>query len=261
MCRGKIGKFCFFVLPFAAALFLVTCGLEDYPVIYPVHQSDITQELNNRAVVTIRTDNAGTAFTHFAIFYRIYVSDIRVDATTISDAAQYYTINSTLGSDYAGVNPYIDSDTLVNTNMDTFFTGRGYKYLFLNGPDIDNVLNSSVLGKTLTFYFPSQFSSGGPPTMTIGSTDYILWRSTGSGTGIYTPRPDRNFVNNDDLWNPDYLNSDNNADVVNKTGITGSDPHYTYAAMYIVAIGIDNTNYSQIYSTPSLIHVFLLPAP
>ena len=117
------GFFKTFLLPLAA-LFFAACGLEDYPYINPIPQANITQQLNDRAVVTISNNNAGTAFSHLIIFYRIYVSKISVPSTTSSTFSQ---INPTLDQDYNVIRPYIDSNTLVNSNMDTLFGGRGYK--------------------------------------------------------------------------------------------------------------------------------------
>ena len=233
-----------------ALLFFGSCGLEDYPYIYPVPQSSITQEMNYRATVRIPSNNSSTTFTHFVIFYRIYVSDV-LDASTTRDS--YTAINPLLASDYNAILPYIDSDTLVNTNMDTLFSNRNYKYLYLENYNIDSELDSSVLGSTLIF----DFSSSKVPTVTIGGTEFVLWRS--NGNGAYTPHPHRYFINSSDLYRSDYINENTNADVVNKSGITAADPHYTYAAMFIAAVGIDVGSYSYIYSTPSLIHVFLLP--
>jgi len=140
--------------------------------------------------------------------------------------------------------------------METLFQGLGFMYLYLQTSTItsaENVLGSNVLGSTLTFDFTSQKY----PTMTIDdTTEYILCRSNGNGT--FSPRPDRYFVNTDDLWNSDYINANTNADVVNKSSFTQA-TRYTYAALYIVAVGVDDSTYASIYSTPSLIHVFLLP--
>ena len=260
MFRGKCGKVFFFLLPLAA-LFLGTCGLEDYPSINPIPQARISQQLNNRAEVRVPSSNDGTALAdfHFEIFYRIYVSDTRIEATTISDSLEYQRINLVLNSDYNTVSRYIDSETLVNVNMNSMFSGMGYKNLYLQNGSIESVLSSSVLGSTLIFYFPPDPSINNPPTMTIGSSVYTLWRSNDNGR--YTPRPDRYFINNDDLWNSEYITSNINADVVNKSGITASDPHFTYVAMFITAVGVDAASYSYVYSTPSMIHVFLLPDP
>ena len=259
----------FFLLPFAlltAVLTLGTCGLEDYPFIYPVPQGNITQTLNYRAEVRVPNNNNGNpAFSHFAVFYRIYVSDSLQPSTTTET---FSAINTVLASNYNSVSGYIDSITQVNTNMDTFFRGLGgqgtgqgvgYNYLALNEANIDNVLSSSVLGSTIVFDFPLNASGGLLPTMTIGANVYTLQRSDNNGT--FTPRPDYNFVNNQDLYDPQYLNTQFNADVVDKTGIQPGVTHYTYAAMFIVAVGSDTNTYNYIYSTPSLIGVFLLPDP
>jgi len=251
-------KVFYFIVALLAALVLGTCGLEDYTYIFPVPQANILAETNYRSTVRIPSNNPSPPFNHFSIFYRIYVSDVQMP-TTVSSTS-YPQINSALSSDYNAIFPYIDSTTLVNTNMDSLFQGRGFKYLYLlrNGAvnAADNILTSSVLGTTLVFDFSSQTY----PTVTNTSTNtvYTLYRSDGNGT--FNPRPDYTFVNNDDLWNPDYINSNFNADVVNKSNMTNPE-RYTYVAMYIVAVGVDEASYSNIYSTPSLIHVFLLPDP
>jgi hypothetical protein len=241
-------KTIFFIL--LVTLFFGTCGIEDYPLISPIPQSNITQQLNNRAVVRLPNIYSGTPFTHFAVFYRIYVSNVPQSSTTTDS---YSAINPVLASDYNSFRTYIDSTTLVNVNMDSLFQGRGYKYLSLQEQNISNVLSSSAQGSTLVF----DFSSSRAPTMTIGSSTYTMWRS--DGNGLFNPRPDRLFMNKDDLWRSENINDKTNADVVNKSDISSSDRHYTYAAMFIVAVGINTASYSNIYSTPSLIHVFQLP--
>jgi hypothetical protein len=93
--------------------------------------------------------------------------------------------------------------------------------------------------------------------MSVGQAVYTLWRSDGSG--LFTPRPDRLLMNKEELWRSDNINDKINADVVDKSDIGAGDKRYTYAAMFIVAVGINSTSYSNIYSTPALIHVFQLP--
>ena len=231
-----------------------TCGLEDYVVIYPVPQSNITQQLNNHAVVRIPNNNTSPPFSHFVIFYRIYVSDYSEESPT---PGVFNTINTELNRDYVAISPLIDSETQVNNNMETIFLARGYKYLYLEGGNLaDTVLASSVLGNILVF----DFAAGGVPTMTIGGTDvYRLWRSNGNGTFSPKPTDSRYFMNYDDIWDPQYISTTDSADVVNKAGISAGATHYTYAAMFIVAVGMDISTHAYLYSTPSLIHVFQLP--
>ena len=230
------------------SLFLLSCGIEDYPFINPIPQGNIIQAMNNRAVVRIPSDSPGSTFTNFAVFYRIYVSDIPQASTTINS---YSAINPTLASDYNSFRTYIDSTTQVNANMDSLFQGKGYKYLGLQDGNINTVLSSSAFGQSLTF----DFTSSKLPTLTLGNSTYVLWRSNGGG--LFSPRPDRSFINSNELSNPDNINNQINADVVNKTGMPDGGMRYTYAAMFIVAVG--STGISDFYSTPSLIHVFLLP--
>ena len=260
MIRKNSGSAVFLLLSIIT-FFYISCGLEDYPFIYPIPQSNITQEMNDRAIIRVPTNNSGSSFTHFVIFYRIYVSDDFQPSTTLSTT--FSVINPTLNSDFNSIRPYIDSDTLVNSNMDSLFQGRNFKYLLFQNAEIEAVLSDntspSVLGSVLEF----DFSSSKQPTMVkkdsggnIIGGPYVLWRSNGNGT--YSPRPDRYFVNSEDLWKAENINPNTNADVVNKSSFSKED-RYTYAAMYIVAVGIDINSYSEIYSTPSLIHVFLLP--
>ena len=231
------------------AFCVIGCGIEDYPYLDPIPQSNVTQEMNNGAVVRIPNTYSGTPFSHFAVFYRIYVSDIPQASTTVSS---YQAINPTLASDYNSFSNYIDSTTQVNVNMDSLFSGRGYKYLSLMNYAINSILSSSVLGNSIRF----DFSSSKNPTMIIGSNTYTLWRAEGNG---YTPQPDRYFRNKEDLSKSENISSTINADVVSKSGIVDGTRRYTYTAMFIAAVGINPVTMTYIYSTPSLIHVFQLP--
>jgi len=229
-------------------LLLSACGIEDIPFINPIPQGNITQQLNNRAVVRIPSD-FDDSFSYFAVFYRIYVSDILQASTTTTSI--FSAINSTLSSDYNNFSNYIDSTTQVNVDMDRVFQNRNYKYLCFENENISNILSRSALGQSLVF----DFTSSKRPTMSLGNKTYVLWRSNGGD--LFRPMPDRYFINSIELSSPDNINNQINADVVNKTGIPDGEMRYTYAAMFIVAVG--STGISDFYSTPSLIHVFLLP--
>jgi hypothetical protein len=231
-------------------LLAASCGIDDYPIIYPSPQSNIRPVMNSRAEVRVPNNYADTPFTHFAVFYRIYVSDAPQSSITSSI---YSAINPSLSSDYNVFANYIDSTTQVNANMDSLFTGRGYKYLYLQGQNINSILSSRVHGTTIEF----DFSSSKAPTMTANGTVYTLWRS--NGNGLFNPQPDRLFMNHQDLYRSDYINDNFNADVAANSSITGGGSLYTYAAMFIAAVGINPSSYAAIYSTPSLIHVFQLP--
>ena len=247
---GKLKRSLLFLI-LIGVFSLLACGLEDYPVIDPIPQGNITQRMNNYASVPLPNDYSGTPFTHFVVFYRIYVSDILQASTTDTS---YSAINPTLASDYSSFSTYIDSTTHVNVNMDSLFQGRGYKYLSLQDQNINSILSSDALGSSVVF----DFSSSKAPTMSLRGTVYTLRRADGGG--LFTPVPsDRLFINREELWRSDNITNQINADVANKSGISDSDRHYTYVAMFIAAVGINPASYSNIYSTPSLIHVFQLP--
>jgi hypothetical protein len=255
-----------FLLPFAALL-LGACGLEDYPYIFPIPQGIIFRSMNDFSRVPIPTDNAGNPyFRNFVIFYRIYISNLLLSDTASPDV--FLGINPALSANYIEFERFIDSDTLINVNMDRVFQGRRYKYLsLLTLPadlNINNELSSSILGHTLEFDFSTDaVNQWGAPVMQVYAGGIllrtrILWRSADG----FSPQPagNRNFFNRDELWDSGFLNDQFNADVQGHPAHNPGISTYTYAAMYIMAMGYDS-NHSPIYSTPSRIHVFLLPNP
>jgi len=250
-CKKNIFLFLFVLI------FFGNCGLEDYPYIYPVPQSNAEEghTLDSRAEVRIPNDNSGTAFTHYVIFYRIYLTNNQ--EISPSPLTNYNNINPSLYSDYLSIRPYIESTTLVNTNMDTFFRGKGFKYLTLEGANIDRILGSGVLGRTLVIDFSSQNDY---PTLEITQNGtlidgpYVLFRSNDG----FVPLPDRYFLNSDVLRNVDNIDENTNADTIDKDA-DGASLDYAYASFYIVAVGLNQDSYSYIFSTPALIHTFRLP--
>ena len=237
-------------------LFFGTCGVEDYYHIYPVPQSSIFPELNSRAVVRIDNRNAGnSAFQNYIIFYCIYVGDANADIPSTISSTTFNTINPILAQNHNTISPYIDSETLVGVNLDNLFRGGGrrFRYLELEGANIDSVLSAGIFNSNLIF----SFASNEFPTMTAGGNTYRLMRSTGNSS--FTPQPDRFFVNTEALSREEFINDLFNADVVNRAGLGPWPQRITYAAMYIAAMGYDLNTHATIYSTPSLIHVFRLP--
>jgi hypothetical protein len=240
--------FKFLFLPLLV-LTVISCGLEDISLVHPVPQSNIMPVMNNRSVIHVPHDNTVTTFTHFAIFYRIYVSNSDQPSTTSS--ASYAAISAALASDFNAVLPHIDSTTLIGQDMDRFFLGRGFQYLEIVGDtNISDVLSRSSFGAELEFDFPSARA----PTMTVGSSVYTLRRSNVRNTAFPLPE-DRLFFNTEELRNVANIDPAINADVADFSG----DRRFTYAAMFIVGVGINVATYSPIFSTPSLIHVFQLP--
>ncbi|MDR2071300.1 MAG: hypothetical protein LBP81_07810 [Treponema sp.] len=240
-------------------LLLAACGIEEYPYLEPVRESNISWELNTQATILLPYVSS-QQFTHFAIYYRIYVSDVPI-VSTISDTNTMNTINSTLAQDYNTFLPYINTDnTSVSTQIDTLFSNRKYYSLYTESPlDLNNLLSSSAMGQRIVI----DFSQGnGRPTIEIGGAEYVLWRTTGRERlgEVFEIKPnDRSFLNTGELNSSVSTSSAPvNTDVADKA-VSGS--RYTYVSMYIVSAGQNLTDYRPFYSQPAYIGVFLLPDP
>ena len=241
-------------------LFFSGCGLEDFYFLYPVEEENIVPISESRATVRIDQRNQSVPnFLNYVIFYRIYVSD----SLQISiEPGIFNLINPALNTNHNTLSPYIGSTTFGNTNLDNVFRNIRFNYLELENNQIANVLSSSVFNETLIF----DFSHGGRPIMIVNGVEYTLFRSTGGGT--FNPMPDddslyRYFVNSAELRRRENINDNINADVSDLTRsnslVDENTILYTYAALYIAAVGLNPVTYTSFYSTPSLIHVFLLP--
>jgi hypothetical protein len=239
-------------------LLVSACGIEDYPYISPVPQSNITRELNSRATVVIPNTNASNNyFTHFTVFYRIYVGENEELSPSKENIS---AINSVLYSDYIAIEPYIDNDSIGSSSIYSTFSNRQYQILQLENANIENnVLSDSVLGRTIIFDFSQ--TPGDIPVLIVGGNRYSLWRSNGNGS--FTPRPEnRYFINGPELYDSTNINSNVNADVVNKPDLSsGAVAIHTYVSMYIVATGLDTQAFTQIFSTPAFIGILRLPDP
>jgi hypothetical protein len=263
---SKQQNHCAFRIEFLVLSFflLASCGLEDYPYLERVKESDITREFNTRA--TILLPNVGSQqFTHFAIYYRIYISDVTTMGTILP--ADMNNINSLLSLDYSYFLPYVNPDNTssASTQIDTLFANRKYYSLYTESHELSDLLTSSVEGQGITLDF-SQRADGRRPILEVGGTEYVLWRTTGRERlgELFEIKPDndRSFVNSSELHSSEYAVSTNNAannDVADKTPVSGD--RYTYTAMYIVATGRNLIDFSPIYSQPAYIGVFRLPDP
>jgi hypothetical protein len=231
----------------------LSCGIEDYYYLSPVPVGNIRMYLNTRATVQL-PGVSDPYFTNFAIFYRIYISESNEPGEIQTSPASLNKVNSALYSDYAFFDNYTTSNTMVGASIGSLFRNRSFYPLDISSSlSLDAVLDNNSPGSTIVIDF--QFS---PPSITVSGVipQTPLFRSTNNGT--FTPRPDRYFRNTTELYLSANANSANNADVADLSNSTGAQ-RYTYAALYIVLVGIDLTTYSQIYSNPTFIGVMRLP--
>jgi hypothetical protein len=166
-------------------------------------------------------------------------------------------ISQTLASDYSVIEPYTaNTDTVNSTNIGSLFSGQRYHTMQLESVNIEQVLDASALGKEIILDFAQ--APGTRPSLTIrGEQTYTLYRSNGNGSFSPVPR-DRYFFNHSDLNRSENAISTINADVADKS-VFGQ--RYTYAALYIVVMGIQTPAYSPIYSRPTFVGIFRLPEP
>jgi hypothetical protein len=214
----------FFII--GITIICLSCGVDDYIYLDQVPRSTIKVNFN---IATVPLPSQSSMyFKNYTIYYRIYVSGNLLEGTI--EEGMLSTVNSYLYSDYSAIHPYTNPDTSTSTNVGTLFTNR--KYYTLDNP----------------FY---------PGTLTIDfgeATPVINGSPIRRSSAVYNPAPDQFFRNHTDLYSAD--NAARNIDVQPSTA--GSGPMYTYAAMYVVAYGV-NDNYSTIYSKPTFIGVFRLP--
>jgi hypothetical protein len=241
--------FLFFVL--SPWLFL-SCGIEDYAYLQPVPSGDIRLTLNNMATVPLPAQAGGSNFTHYTLYYRIYISDIQESGEIQKSRSAMERINPTLSSDYFYLEPYTNVNTSVNTSTATLLQNRSYQVLsYIQGnSELSDVVKNGP--DNLELHFPI---TGSIPSLTYGGTTYNLYRSNGSGT--FNPQPDRYFRNSSEICSATNISNTVNADVVNKPGSSG--PRYTYVALYIAATGLSEPAYTPFYSIPTFIGVFRLP--
>jgi hypothetical protein len=231
----------------AGALFF-SCGIEDYAYLEPVPSGSIQLTLNTDAVVYLPSQGAGSNFTQYNIYYRIYISDILESGGIQRSRPAMERINPALANDYFALEPYTNTNSSVNASAstDSLLRNRGYQALSYE-PGL--AINGSGV---LELHFPAQ--TGSIPYLVYGGS-YNLYRSNGNGT--FNPQPDRYFCNSSEINSSANAINTVNADVSNKSGISG--PRYTYAALYIAAEGLNQPSYTPFYSIPTFIGVFKLP--
>jgi hypothetical protein len=236
---------------------LGSCGIEMYKFLNPIAPG-IPMLLNTTAYISL--PNEDYYFRYFIIYYRIYISDLPVPGAV--DTASLAQINPNLYSDYNYFLSYTNSQsTVAPTAMESTFANRKYYRLELENASIENVLAMYTGGSiTLDFSPNTQFR----PSLIMGDirtnpgTRYQLSRNTRSNNNPYANN--HYFVNSDNVNNSAHISSDSsniNQDV--QAGARGGSGQYTYASMYILAYGMDDSNFSNIYSIPTFIGIFRLP--
>ena len=250
-----------FIVCLLSLVCLLSCGLEAFIFIDYIPDG-IYNDTN--AVIYLPSgsnDGYGTNgnyFSNFTIFYRIYISGDNPSGLILT-SEQRSSINTALNSDFGSFYNLTDktSTNVTTTNLENTFANRNYYKLNVEGADIDSILGSGSIGKTLTIDFPP--NTGERATLTFsGGSSYVLQRAnSGISVGDFNTLPpnDRSFLNHPDLINTANATKEINADVA-----TNSKPdlQWTYVSMYIFAVGINPSTVTRIFSQPTFIGIFRL---
>jgi hypothetical protein len=239
-------------------LFLQSCGIEVYHYLRPISTGDITTSLNQEARINLSNSSSSSSdFTHFAMYYRIYLSYSNRTGFSLS-ANDLRDINQTLYYDYNYLGPYTDTTSATTVNVASVMANRGYQPLYFELSPYN--YSSVVLDSpgTAELYFPP---SGNPnPYLRYSGIGGDLFLIRSNGGGSFYPRPaSRRFLNTAELSDPAYINQNANADVVAPSG-TGS-TRYAYVSIYVATAGInEGAGYVPIFSNPTFVGIFQIPA-
>jgi hypothetical protein len=232
------------------AFFLLSCGIEQYYYL-PQPPQEIELTYNDSATVVITAIDQYYYAAYFSIFYRIYISNIFIPNIDKSSGT-LTRINPSLNSDYNAIFPSTDpTNTTAITAVNTLFKSRNYFELELIGENIKDIL--SKRGGTLKLEF-NKVDYPYSPYINFDDGSPIAMKRSGE---LISPVPDYNFNNSSDLNNYNYANDNINADV---SSISNNiSPRYAYVSMYIVAVGMNDGDFSTINSKPTHIGIFKLP--
>ncbi|MDR1909320.1 MAG: hypothetical protein LBQ35_05345 [Spirochaetaceae bacterium] len=240
---------------------LFACGIEDYILLEQIPESSVSRT-DKSAVIRLPSMPAAGYFSNFVIYYRIYLSD-SLQSGPIS-SAQLGTINPTLLSDYNAIEPYTRSDDTTSvTAVISQFTGRNYYPLESIDSGGNNVIDRDIMYNASSAeelriefslsYINNVYPGFEAPLLSRAANVRLMHRSTGNGTFTIMPSGDRRFLSDSELL-ATTPSATVNRDVVRASTMPA---HYIYAALYILAEGI-NDDLVPIYSRPTFIGVFLL---
>jgi hypothetical protein len=224
--------------------FFFFCGIEEYYYL-PQKNNILVNDLYGAEIDFPPVPSEYYYAANYEIYYRIYISDyFTASITTTNEMSK---ISPSLASDYRYFEPITDPTNTSSITLTNTFKNRNYFKLELEGEKIDNVLSKD--GGTLKISFPP--TVGSYPSASFNDSTFRLLRSNDS-----SPEPDFYFRNTSDLRDYSKTNDIINRDIAGRSG-TMSD---AYVSMYIVLAGTDPVNFPPIYSKPTHISIFKLPA-
>jgi hypothetical protein len=246
-------------LIFAVALVLPSCGIEGGgggggSHMGSVSSGSVSGTLNDSVSVDLPVPVEWN-FSHFSIYYRIYISGMSLSGQIQTSNEALGQINNFLVGDYAFFSHYTNTTDAAyqgHIGSKSIFNSKGYYEIALEGANIEDVLNQSQ-GQTFTLDF---LTADGIPKLKTNGVQYNLWRSNGDGAFNTLPA-DRYFRNHADLNTNANVTPNQNKDVaVNNSATT---PCYTYVSVYIMAVGFHHGDFTDIYSKPTFLSILKIP--
>jgi len=224
---------------FLISFCLFTCGIDEYFFLPQVEQNLIETEFNTWATVNLPQipKDVHAYATGYRIFYRIYLSG--VDGGSMDNP----NFSSSFTSDYRAFESLRDpTNTTSIPTINTFSSQRYY--------ELDYQISTN--GGTLVFLFPATGLVFNPHVTLNNGAPVDLRRNN-------------EFVPSDQHHEPFFRNTSGLNEASDSTSrknmdvASGQTTGHAYAAMYIVAVGQNPLNFSNIFSKPTFISVFKLP--
>ena len=249
--------------------FLFSCGLENVPFIDrvpdPVH-TDLSGA--NEVRLPDFWDDVLVNFSHFVIFYRIYVSNHNPISVNIGDDTQLRDINTMLSANVTTLRAWVEPDSIQNmANVRNTFVNMGFFQLELEGAVVNNILGPNSLGGTLDIDFADV--TGQVPRLLLRNRNgeimqYDLRRAGGIDRDFeFDPLPEFDgalpFFNHDELRDNENRRPENlrNADVAT---VFPANSENAFVIMYIAVSGLNNEVPPRlIFSQPTFLGLFRLP--
>jgi hypothetical protein len=225
---------------------ILSCGIEEHYYLPQVTEGVIVTVMNTNATINFSPIPDEYYYAgHYSIYYRIYASNYNTLSLSSSD---FNLISPNLSSDYNYFLPISNpANTSSTISLNTFKNRNFFELEFEGTANVDMLPKT---GGTLIITFPT--ANGTYPIASLnGSGGNRLLRSN----NLTSAEPDYYFRNTTELRDAINANPNKNADVAGQQGTM----NYTYAAMYIVAVGTHPSNFTTIYSKPTFISVVKLP--
>lgn len=224
----------------SAVLFLLSgCGIENYLYIYPVSNVYTSQDGLVRFELPEDQEDIGSYFRGYRIYYKIYKSQILKE----HNSNAYSEINSELLSHYNKFSQYVSGTDNAPVNIVNIFESepRAYHVLDFEGA-VNPLTGQSIHGITVEIDFNDELQD--EPVLIAAGTKYPLRRST--AVIQIVPTNDRSFFYDNESFSGSDVEENENGD------------EFAYVALYILAIGVDDSM-ANAYSSPTFLGLLRLP--